>query len=215
VRLYETVYILNPTLEDEQQQTLVDRFSTLVQNHGGEIEHLERWDRRRLAYEIQGQREGDYIVMNFRGTPATETELDRVFRITDGILRHIIVRMDERLAARKLAEAKAMLEARERARAEAEARAAEAAAAQAAQEAQAAQAAQEAHAAQEAQAARDAEAARSAQEAASAEAATSGEAEASGEAAASGEEESTPPQAEGEGNQAEASAAEATDEREG
>ena len=139
MRQYETVYILDPTLEEEQQNALVERFQTLVGAQGGEIQHLDRWERRRLAYEIKGRREGYYVVMNFRGEPAVETELDRVFGITDGVLRHLIVRMDDRKADRAIAEAKAASETRARSQAEARA-AAEAAAAAAAAEAAAVEA---------------------------------------------------------------------------
>lgn len=127
MRQYEAVYILDPALEDAQQNALVERFQTLVGDNGGSVQHIDRWERRRLAYEIKGRREGFYIVMNFQGESATEAELARVFKITDGVLRHMIVRMDERLAEKSIAEAKAAAEAK--ARAEAEARAAEEAAA--------------------------------------------------------------------------------------
>jgi small subunit ribosomal protein S6 len=130
MRKYEAVYILDPSLEEEQLSALVERFSTLVGAQGGEIKHLDRWERRKLAYEIKGRREGHYVVMNFDGVPATEAELSRVFGITDGVLRHMIVRMDERKADKQIAEAKAAAEAKARAAAEREAaEAAEAAAA--------------------------------------------------------------------------------------
>jgi small subunit ribosomal protein S6 len=136
MRTYETVYILDPQLEDDAQNALVDRFQTLVGSNGGEVLHLDRWERRRMAYEIKGRREGYYVVMNFRGEPATEAELNRVFGITDGVLRHMIVRMDERTAERQIADAKTAVDAKAKAaadaRAAAEAQAAEAAAAQAA-----------------------------------------------------------------------------------
>jgi small subunit ribosomal protein S6 len=134
MRQYETVYIMDPQLDEDQQNALVERFRTLVADQGGQVDHVDRWERRRMAYEIKGRREGYYVVMNFQGTPAAEAELDRVFRITDGVLRHLIVRMDERSAARLIAEAKTAAEAKARQQAEARA-AAEAAEAEAAAEA--------------------------------------------------------------------------------
>ena len=133
MRQYEAMYILDPMLDEDQQTGLVERFRTLVGTQGGEVQHVDRWERRRLAYEIQGKREGYYVVMNFRGTPAAEAELSRVFGITDGVLRHLITRMDERLAARQLADAKAAAETKARAQAEAQAAAQAATAAAAAQ----------------------------------------------------------------------------------
>ena len=137
MRMYEAVYILDPALEEAQQAALIERFNTLLEGQGARIEHLERWERRRLAYEVKGRREGYYVVTNFGGTPAAEAELARVLGITDGVLRHLIVRMDDRIAARAIAEAKAAAEARAKAQEEAAVRQAELAAAQAAAQAEA------------------------------------------------------------------------------
>lgn len=137
MRQYEAVYIIDPTLEEEQLAALVERFQSLVGNQGGEVQHVDRWERRRLAFEIKGRREGFYVVMNFRGISATETELSRVLGITDGVLRHMIVRMDDRKAEKAIADAKAAAAVKARTAAEAQATA-QAAAAQAAAEAAAA-----------------------------------------------------------------------------
>jgi len=128
MRQYEITYIIDPQLEEADQGALIERFQTLVGNNEGEVQHVDRWERRRLAYEIKGRREGQYVVMNFQGTAATEAELDRVMGLSDAVLRHIIVKMDERVAKRAIAKAKAESEAKARAAAEAQA-AAEAAAA--------------------------------------------------------------------------------------
>ena len=137
MRQYEAVYILDPGLDEGQLTAMVERFQGLVTDQGAEILHVDRWERRRLAYDIKGKREGYYVVMNFRGAPAVEAELGRVLRITDGILRHLIVKMDDRVADKAIAEARKAAEAKARAQAE------QAAAAQA--EAEAAAAAQAAH----------------------------------------------------------------------
>src|SRR4051812_6120310 len=138
MRQYETVYIMDPGLEEDAQNGMVDRFRGLVETQGGTILHLERWERRRMAYEIKGRREGMYVVMNFSGEPAAEAELNRVLGITDGILRHLTQRLDDRLAQRLVQDAKVAAETRAR---EAEARAAAEAAAAAEREAAAAAAA--------------------------------------------------------------------------
>jgi len=109
------MYILDPALEDAQQTALVDRFRDLVIAQGATVELIDRWDRRRLAYEIKGRREGYYVVMNFTGSPASQAELGRVFGLTESVLRHMITKMDERVAARAIAEAKAAAEAKAKA----------------------------------------------------------------------------------------------------
>jgi small subunit ribosomal protein S6 len=94
MRKYECTYILDPGLSDEEHEPLIERFKTLVSDNGGSVDAVDKWERRRLAYEVKGKREGVYVVMNFNGEPRTETELGRVLRITDGVLRHIVVRTD-------------------------------------------------------------------------------------------------------------------------
>ena len=63
-------------------------------SNGGEVANVDRW-RRELAYDINGRREGLYVVMTFRGTPELRSELDRQLRITEGVIRHLIVRPEE------------------------------------------------------------------------------------------------------------------------
>lgn len=94
MRKYECTYIIDPGLSDEEQDQLVQRFRNLVTENGGSVENVDKWERRRLAYEIKGKREGIYVVMSFTGEPQVEAELDRVLGITDGVLRHLIVRIE-------------------------------------------------------------------------------------------------------------------------
>jgi small subunit ribosomal protein S6 len=96
MRKYECTYIMDPGLSDEEQQPLMERFQTLVSDNGGAVENVDKWEKRRLAYEVKGKREGVYVVMNFDGEPRTEAELGRILGLTDGVLRHIIVRTDQK-----------------------------------------------------------------------------------------------------------------------
>ena len=94
MRRYEVMYILQPTLSAEEQTALVDRFNTLIATMGGEVESTDRWERQQLAYEIKGSRDGYYVVVNFLGDPALEVEMDRQMKLTEPILRHMILRRD-------------------------------------------------------------------------------------------------------------------------
>jgi len=95
VRKYETVFILRPELDEDKTTEMVEKFKSLVEEKGGEIISLDKWGKRRLAYEIDNTKEGFYVVSKFKAESALTSELNRVFRISDDILRHIIVREDE------------------------------------------------------------------------------------------------------------------------
>jgi small subunit ribosomal protein S6 len=86
------MFILRPDLEEEKITETMEKFRALVENHGGEVIRLEKWGKRRLAYLIQNLREGFYIILKFKGGTEVVQELDRVFKITDEVIRHIIVR---------------------------------------------------------------------------------------------------------------------------
>lgn len=96
MRQYEVMYILDPEeLDEETGPALMDRFNKLITDQGGEITKTDVWGRRRLAYEINRKRDGFYVVLEFKGRPEVADELDRVFRITDGVLRHMVIRKDQ------------------------------------------------------------------------------------------------------------------------
>lgn len=94
MRAYETLFILKPDLEEEAITAAIERLTTLIQNNNGTVEQVNRWGKKRLAYEIQDYREGYYTLVLFQGEPETAKELDRVMRLSDEVMRHIIVRRD-------------------------------------------------------------------------------------------------------------------------
>lgn len=97
MRPYEIVTIYNPGLEsDEAYDAQIERFKNLVVEQGGEVVNVDKWGRRRLAYEINGLTEGYYVVMRFNAESAVAAELERVMKITDTVVRHLLVRLDEK-----------------------------------------------------------------------------------------------------------------------
>ena len=86
---YETIFIVNPKLEEA-----VDKFKSLVEANGTNVE-VEDWGKRRLAYPIEDQTEGVYTLVRFESKPDFPAELDRIYKITDGIMRSIIVCLDD------------------------------------------------------------------------------------------------------------------------
>jgi len=96
VRPYEVLYIVHPELTEEQVSEIMEKYKLIAESQGGEVESVQRWDKRRLAYEVMGQREGIYCLMNFKSEPKAAEELDRLQKISDDVLRHIIIRLDEK-----------------------------------------------------------------------------------------------------------------------
>ncbi|MBP6963339.1 MAG: 30S ribosomal protein S6 [Armatimonadetes bacterium] len=95
VRPYEVLYIVHPDLTDEQITPITEKYKAVVEGQGGEVESINRWEKRRLAYEVKGQMDGIYVLMNYTGEPAVSAELDRTMKIGEDVLRHLIVRTDE------------------------------------------------------------------------------------------------------------------------
>lgn len=106
VRQYELVYITPPETTEEALADLHTQVAGVVERFGGNIEKTENWGRRRLAYEIAGHREGAYVLEVINGPGALTSELDRRLRVLDAVIRHMIVRVDEDLAAADRARAR-------------------------------------------------------------------------------------------------------------
>lgn len=92
---YELMVVLDPTLETETVEQNLDRFADLINKTEGKVKGIDKWGRRKLAYEIKRRLEGFYAVFDFQATPATLEELRRVLKISDPVLRHMIVRRGE------------------------------------------------------------------------------------------------------------------------
>ena len=91
---YEAVFILRPDLSEEATAALVAKFKTLVEGKAT-LNEVDEWGKRRLAYPINDLTEGYYVLMTFTAAPEFPRELDRIFRITDGVMRSLIVCKDE------------------------------------------------------------------------------------------------------------------------
>ena len=87
---YETVMVLNTKLGEEGINALVEKFKTLIEQNGT-INNVDVWGKRRLAYAIEDETEGYYTLIDFTSAPDFPAELDRIYKITDGIIRSIIV----------------------------------------------------------------------------------------------------------------------------
>ena len=88
---YEAMYVITPELEDEAIKGIIEKYTGIITANGGEIEKVDEWGRRRLAYPINYKTEGYYVLMTFVSGPAFPRELDRKLRIAEGVMRSLIV----------------------------------------------------------------------------------------------------------------------------
>jgi small subunit ribosomal protein S6 len=94
-RKYELVYVVSPDATDEQVTELHTQVEGIAQRMGGTIDKTENWGRRRLAYEIGRHKEGTYVLEVIDGSGELMKEIDRRFKVTDLVIRHLVVRVDE------------------------------------------------------------------------------------------------------------------------
>jgi small subunit ribosomal protein S6 len=105
VRQYELIYITPSETTEEALAELHQQVAAVTERFGATIEKTENWGRRKLAYEIAGQREGVYVLEVINGPAAMVTELDRRLRVFDNVIRHLVVRVDDELAKAERAKA--------------------------------------------------------------------------------------------------------------
>ena len=110
INSYEALYIINAQLSDEEIKGLVDKFTALVADNGT-VDTVDEWGKRRLAYPINDMEEGYYVLLTFKSESEFPAELERVMGITDGILRYMVIRLEEKKAKSKPAPEKAAEEA--------------------------------------------------------------------------------------------------------
>src|ERR1700704_3097580 len=94
-RKYELVYIASPDATEAQVTDLHNQVDAIVQRLGGQIEKTDNWGRRKLAYEIGPHKEGNYVVETLMGSGELMKEIDRRLKVTDLVIRHLVVRVDE------------------------------------------------------------------------------------------------------------------------
>ncbi|MDN5345413.1 MAG: small subunit ribosomal protein [Clostridia bacterium] len=95
MRNYEVVFVIKPDLEAEATAAVVDKFTQLIADQGGQVIEVDQWGKKRMAYEVRKYREGFYVLMKFKGDPAVTQELERVLKINDEVIRYLITRLEE------------------------------------------------------------------------------------------------------------------------
>ncbi len=92
---YESMYILDAALEDEERNALIARFADIIKADGGEVESIDEWGKRKLAYPINYKSEGYYVLMTFNAPSNVPAELERNYRIVESVLRHVVIKKED------------------------------------------------------------------------------------------------------------------------
>ncbi len=91
---YECIFIVRPDLDEEATETAVSRVLTQIGDIGGTVENVDRWGKRRLAYEINDYREGVYTLVKLHAQPGATAELERNLKLASEVLRYMVVKLE-------------------------------------------------------------------------------------------------------------------------
>ncbi len=91
---YEMVYIISPEIADDKLDTVIENVTKIITEKGGSVAQMERWGKRKLAYPIKHSLEGNYVLAKFKLSPDLSKEVEAKLRITDEVLRHLLIRLD-------------------------------------------------------------------------------------------------------------------------
>ena len=97
MRIYEELFIVRPDATDEEVDPFVDQLKNVITQAGGTVDKAEKWGVRKLAYRVLKYNDGHYILLQFAAKPETVKEVERRLRVTDLVLKHLTVRIDEKL----------------------------------------------------------------------------------------------------------------------
>ena len=95
MRKYESIFILRPSIEEDKRVEEIEKYKSIIAADG-EIEKVEEWGNRKLAYEIEKIRDGYYVLVTFKANPTLPKELERNFKISDEVIRYIIVNLEDK-----------------------------------------------------------------------------------------------------------------------
>ena len=96
MKAYELLYFVAPSIDEESRLAVMKRIETALAEGNGVVDNVDNWGKRKLAYEINGLTDGDYTLVNFHADPQSVAELDRILRINDAVVRHMIVKREDR-----------------------------------------------------------------------------------------------------------------------
>jgi small subunit ribosomal protein S6 len=100
--IYESIFIINANLTDEETANVIKKMQDVVAKLGGEMLKFEDWGKKKLAYEVKKQKRGHYAFFQFKGTPAAIAELERTYKLTDSVIKFLSVKLEKELRTKAL-----------------------------------------------------------------------------------------------------------------
>lgn len=95
MRKYETLFIIRPSVEEEARVAIIEKFKAIIEKDG-EVQEVNEWGMKKLAYEIKKFKEGYYVLVNFLANPDLPKELERNFKISEDIIRYVVINKEEK-----------------------------------------------------------------------------------------------------------------------
>ncbi|MBW2466742.1 MAG: 30S ribosomal protein S6 [Deltaproteobacteria bacterium] len=93
MRRYETIFIVRPNISEDEIEASINRTSTIIENDGGTVIRVDKWGLKKLAYLIKKESQGYYVYVDYAGIPASVSEIERIFRIDEKILKYLTVKL--------------------------------------------------------------------------------------------------------------------------
>ena len=92
---YETIFIIDPNVETEDAEGIIEDVQNLISGSGGQVSKVDNWGKRRLAYEVKGNRDGIYVLVRFESDPQFIQRLARYYGLTEQVIKYMTVRADD------------------------------------------------------------------------------------------------------------------------
>ena len=96
MKAYELLFFVAPSIDEESRAAAMKRIEDVITSSNGVVDNIDNWGKRKLAYEVNGLTDGDYTLIDFHANPDSIAELDRILRISDVVVRHMVVRRTDR-----------------------------------------------------------------------------------------------------------------------
>ncbi len=100
MHIYESIFIINPNISDDETASVIKKMQDVVAKQGGEVVKFEDWGKKKLAYEVKKQKRGHYAFLQIKAAPAVVGELERTYKLTDSVIKFMTVKLDKELRTR-------------------------------------------------------------------------------------------------------------------